>query len=222
MWNFKKDYQDYQNWKALKPQDGELLVVEVWLVEDSNDFGSLTLVATNHSCFSQQWFRKTKSLHDRSFSLWIGKENMVLAKVVGELHLWFDEYRIVFMYQSLKGNLVVIAYLLNGGFTMTFNKRNAIHKNNNIFHYEWMKYNLYFKLKMYSLLNTEFENEGFRTSRSNEAYLWHLRLEHFNQEWITRAVKDKLLSSLNEVNLSPSEYCLEGKMIKGSYNAKGK
>ena len=86
-----------------------------------------------------------------------------------------------------------------------------------------MENNLYFvQPKMYSLLDTEIGDKRFKTSHDSEAYLWHLRLGHINQERITRIVKDGLLGSLNEVQLPQCESCLEGKMTKRPFNTKGK
>ena len=86
-----------------------------------------------------------------------------------------------------------------------------------------MENNLYFiKPKMYSLLNTEVDNNSKRlkTSQSNKTYLWHLCLGHIGLNRIQRLVKDGPLSFL-EVEPSPQyESCLESKMTKRFFGSK--
>ena len=58
-------------------------------------------------------------------------------------------------------------------------------------------------------------------STFNEAYLWHLRLGHINPNMIQRLIKDGLLEPLDLESLPICESCLEGKMTKRPFNAKG-
>lgn len=64
---------------------------------------------------------------------------------------------------------------------------------------------------MYTLFETEITNKKLKTSHSDGACIWHLRL-HIDQERITRFVKDDTLSTLREINLPQFESCLDGKM----------
>ena len=52
-------------------------------------------------------------------------------------------------------------------------------------------------------------------------YLWHLRLSHINLDRINRLVKDGPLRKLNVGTLLVFESCLEGKMTKRPFSAKG-
>ena len=52
-------------------------------------------------------------------------------------------------------------------------------------------------------------------------YLWHLRLGYINLRWIYRLVKDGPLGSLEVEALLVCESCLEGKMTKQFFMAKG-
>ena len=54
-----------------------------------------------------------------------------------------------------------------------------------------------------------------------ETYLWHLRLGHINIDRITRLAKDGPLRELTVGTLPICESCLEGKMIKRPFSAKG-
>ena len=54
-----------------------------------------------------------------------------------------------------------------------------------------------------------------------ETYLWHLRLGHINIDRVTRLAKDGPLRELTVGTLPICESCLEGKMIKRPFSAKG-
>ena len=56
---------------------------------------------------------------------------------------------------------------------------------------------------------------------SNETYLWHLRLGHINPNRIHGLVKSGILSSLAFKPIPMCESCLEGKMTKRPFKAKG-
>jgi hypothetical protein len=55
----------------------------------------------------------------------------------------------------------------------------------------------------------------------NETLLWHLRLGHINLKRIQRLVKDGSLESLHVEPFPTCESCLEGKMTKIAFGAKG-
>ena len=56
---------------------------------------------------------------------------------------------------------------------------------------------------------------------SNETYLWHLRLSHINPNRIQGLVKSEILSSSIFEHIPVCESCLEGKMTKRPFKAKG-
>ena len=56
---------------------------------------------------------------------------------------------------------------------------------------------------------------------ASDAYLWHLHLGHINSNRIQRMVKDGLLETLDFNEFPVYESCLEGKMTKRPFNAKG-
>ena len=55
----------------------------------------------------------------------------------------------------------------------------------------------------------------------NEIYLWHLRLGHINIDRIERLVKNGPLRKSKVSTLPVYESCLEGKMTKRPFSAKG-
>ena len=76
---------------------------------------------------------------------------------------------------------------------------------------------------MHALHNTELSNSNKRAKASdfNESYLWHLKHGHIGQERIKRLMRDDLLTDLKDVHFPQSESCLEGKLTKRSFGAKG-
>ena len=80
----------------------------------------------------------------------------------------------------------------------------------------------------YELYDSELDNNSHVKSlkrkfpSTNDAYLWHLHLVHINSNKIQRLIKDGLLEPLDFDGFPISESCLEGKMIKWPFNAKGR
>ena len=59
------------------------------------------------------------------------------------------------------------------------------------------------------------------SSDDNDTYLWHLRLGHINLYRIDKLIKDSSLRELKVGTLLVCESCLEGKMTKRAFSAKG-
>ena len=80
----------------------------------------------------------------------------------------------------------------------------------------------------HELYNFELDNDSYVKSlkrkfpSTNDAYLWHLHLGYINPNRIQRLIKDRLLEPLDFDEFSVCEFCLEGKMTKRPFNAKGK
>ena len=225
--HFKKDCRDFL---ALQKQKGNfnVLYLEGCLVEESKDNWVIDSGATNHVCISLQGFKVTRSLHEEDFTLRTGDGTLVRAEAVGEVHLYFDEFRFIvlrycFYVPRFKRNLISVACLIKDSYSVSFNNKVVIRKNNSLICNGWMHGNLYFiKPKMHSLLDTELEKNSKRhkSSHSNKSYLWHLRLGHISLNRIQRMVKDECLD-LYEVEPWPQcESCLEGKMTKRHFAAK--
>ena len=67
---------------------------------------------------------------------------------------------------------------------------------------------------------TQLNHKRVKLSK-DETYLWHLRQSHINLNRIKRLVSDGPLSDLKVDDLPTCESCLEGKMTKRSFSAKG-
>ena len=72
-----------------------------------------------------------------------------------------------------------------------------------------------------SINNDEHDHLSKKMRVSNETYLWHLRLCHINSNKIQDLVKSRILSFLIFEPISVCESCLEGKMTKKPFKAKG-
>ena len=80
----------------------------------------------------------------------------------------------------------------------------------------------------HELYNSKLDNNSHAKSlkrkfpSTSDAYLWHLRLGHINSNKIQRLIKDGLLEPLDFDKFPICESCLEGKMTKRPFNAKGR
>ena len=64
-------------------------------------------------------------------------------------------------------------------------------------------------------------NKRQKVDSDLEIYMWHLRLGHVNIDRINRLAKDGTLRELTVGTLFVCESCLEGKMTKRPFLAKG-
>ena len=64
-------------------------------------------------------------------------------------------------------------------------------------------------------------NKRQKVETSDETYLWHLRLRHINLDRINILTKDGPLRELIISTLPVCESCLEGKITKRTFLAKG-
>ena len=80
----------------------------------------------------------------------------------------------------------------------------------------------------HELYNSELDNNShvkslkIKFSSTNDASPWHLRLGYINANIIQRLIKDGLLEPLDFNEFLVCESCLEGKMTKIPFNAKGR
>ena len=104
-------------------------------MEDSNDTWVIDSGATNHVCFSVQGFEETRSLASNEVSLRTGDGSLVLAEAIGNVRIYFDNYRFlllkdVFFVPNFKRNLISVAYLVKDSYTVSFGQTAVIRKNN--------------------------------------------------------------------------------------------
>ena len=80
----------------------------------------------------------------------------------------------------------------------------------------------------HELYNSKLDNDSHVKSlkrkfpSTSDAYLLHLHLGHINSKRIQRLIKDGLLEPMDFDEFPVYESCLEGKMTKIPFNAKGR
>ena len=72
-----------------KPGMGDLLVVEACLVENFNDKWIIDSGATNHVCYSLQWFKHSTSIEEGQRYLKLGNGELISVKTIRPVVLFF-------------------------------------------------------------------------------------------------------------------------------------
>ena len=221
------------HWKKDCPKlgMGSINVVEACLVENYDDKQIIDSRATNHACYSLQWFKQSSPLSKGQRSLKLGNGEYVSVMAVGLVELCFNNKTLCLseclFVPDFKRNLVSVSCLVEHGLTVQFNSSVSI-KSNNAFICSGLLINgLYFLTPMSYSINAieNTDDEKFPLSKkrkvSNETYMWHLRLGHINSSRIHGLVKSGILNSLIFEPIPVCESCLEGKMTKRPFKAKG-
>ena len=74
----------------------DLLVVEACLVENFNDKWIIDSGATDHVCYSLQWFKHSMSIEEGQRYLKLGNRELISVKAIGPVVLFF--LRIIGLY----------------------------------------------------------------------------------------------------------------------------
>ena len=225
------------HWKQNCPQIakkqgmGNLNVVEACLVENYNDKWIIDSGATNHVCYSLQWFRQTSLVGQEQRFLKLGNGEHVSVKALGQVELFFNNDRTLCLIDCLyvpdfKRNLISVSCLFEQGLTVEFNSFITIRSSTSVICTGDLIDGLYYLSPMsYDVLITEIVDKHDHLAKkrkvSNETYLWHLRLGHINPNRIHVLVKSGILTSLDFEPIPVCESCLEGKMTKRPFKAKG-
>ena len=210
---------------------GDLLVVEACLVENFNDKWIINSGAINHVCYSLQWFKHSMSIEEGQRYLKLGNMEPISVKAIGPVVLFFENNRTLCLEDCLfvpnfKRNLVSISCLVEHGLTLQFNSSISISTSFFICSSDLMN-NLYFlspfsyDINVIEIVENENNHLAKKRKVSNETYLWHLRLGHSNPNRIHGLMKSGILNSLAFEPIPMCESCLEGKMTKRPFKAKG-
>ena len=191
--------------------------------------------ATNHVCSSLQMLSSSRELADRDVTMRVGSGEVVSAKAMGVARLNFrNKFFIlnnVFFIPGFRRNLISVSMLHEQLFSVSFiNNEIVISRIGLDICHAKPENGLYvLRPTERSLNNLEFfkvehpkSNKRQKFSHSDNTYLWHLKLGHINLDRINRLVKDGPLRKLNVGTLPVCESCLEGKMTKRPFSAKGK
>ena len=214
----------------------ESLVAETCFVAYSTDTWCVDSGATNHVCNSLQGFQVTKQLSDREITLHMGTSASVSALAVGVVRLSFVDGRSLVLDDCLyvpeiRRNLISVSSLINKGYSVHFSSNVLIKKHGLFICSGTLVDGLYLVTPVTTPVPTLLDTEIMDKSKKlplkrkapsfNSTYLWHLRLGHINLNRIQRLVRDGPLGSLVLESLPTCESCLEGKMTKRQFSAKG-
>ena len=215
-----------------KPGMGDLLVVEACLVENFNDKWIIDSGATNHVCYSLQWFKHSTSIEEGQRYLKLGNVELISVKAIGPVVLFLENNRTLCLEDCLfvpdfKRNLVSVSCLVEHGLTLQFNSPVSIRSKSFFICFGDLMNNIYFlsplsyDINAIEIVQNEHNHLAKKRKVSNETYLWHLRLGHINPNRIHGLVKSGILNSLAFEHIPMCESCLEGKMTKRPFKAKG-
>ena len=219
--------------KEKKKGKFDLLVLEANLVEVDSQSWIIDSRSTNHICSSLQMLSSSRELADGECSMVVGNGADVSAVAVGavslELGNKFLVLNNVYCIPGFRRNLISVSKLYEQLFIVSiYNNQIVISRNGlNICHANNENGLYILRPNKRTLLNTElFRVEHPKPKKqtildNDDTYLWHLRLGHISLDRINRLVKDGPLKELKVGNLPVYESCLEGKMTKRSFSAKG-
>ena len=235
--HWKRNCKKYLDELKQKKKQGklDLLVMETCLVE--NDFSSWIIDsgASNHVCISLKMLESSKDLEEGAFMMRVGSGARVSATAVGTVRLSFanNKYLLlhnVYFIPDFKRNLISVSKLHEQFISVSFDIDSvSIYKNGMNICSGYVDNGIYFVKPIFkNLLQTEMFKVAEPTPKrrkisndKNDTYLWHLRLGHINIDRIERLEKDGPLRELKVGTLPICESCLESKMTKRPFSAKG-
>ena len=209
------------------------LVVETCLAVLSTSTWCVDTGTTDHVCISLQGFQETRKLSDGEITISLGDTTKVVAVAVGDVCLSFSRNKTMVLKNCLyvptfRKNLISVSMLIKDGYSVSFDDKVVIKKNKHFICSGALVSNLYIinpiepTVKPMEINNTSpNSNKRKEPSQMNQTYLWHLRLGHINLRRIQRLVSDGPLGSLEVETFPICESCLEGKITKRPFTAKG-
>ena len=182
-------------------------------------------------CNSLQGFQETRKLNERELFLTLADGSKIPVIAVGVFNLYFESRVLILedcLYvPNIHRNLISATYLGKHGYCVIL-KDNVVIKKGKMFICSGNIVDGLYIPNKHELYNYELDNNSHvkslkrEFSSTNDAYLWHLRLGHLNSNEIQRLIKDGLLEPLDFDEFPVCESCLEGKMTKRPFNAKGR
>jgi transposase InsO family protein len=188
--------------------------------------------STNHVCNSLQGFQETRRLNEGEMYLTLGDGTRVPVHSIGIMKLYFNSKVLILTdclhVPNIRRNLISVTHLGKCGYTSILRDIAVIKKNRLFICSGVIVDGLYIITPdINSVNNSVIESAHHRLPlkrkflSTNDAFLWHLRLGHINTKRIQRLVKDGLLGPLDFNHYPVCESCLEGKMTKRPFSAKG-
>ena len=157
---------------------------------------------------------------------------LIFVKAIGPVVLFFENNRTLCLEDCLfapdfKRNLVYVSCLVEHGLTVQFNSSVSLRSKSSFICSGDLINNIYFlsplsyDINAIEIVENEHNHLAKKRKVSNETYLWHLQLGHINPNRIHGLVKSGILNSLAFEPIPMCESCLEGKMTKRPFKAKG-
>ena len=188
---------------------------------------------TNHIYNSLQGFQETRKLKEGESFLTLADGSKIPVVAIGVYNLCFEP-RVLILEDCLyipnvRKNLISATYLGKHGYCVIC-KDNVVIKKGKMF---ICSINIVDGLYIltpdkHELYNSKLDNDSHVKSlkrkfpSTSDAYLWHLHLGHINSNKIQRLIKDGLLEPMDFDEFLICKSCLEGKMTKQPFNAKGR
>ena len=173
-------------------------------------------------------------MNEGGLKLRVGNGAFVAVQARGRARLKFGNkfliLKDVFFIPDFSRNLISVSMLQLERFVMTFTSFNiSISFNGSQLCIACLENGLYILRpnEPLALNNDLFKvakprtNKRQKTDNNNMTYLWHLRLGHIGYDRIQRLTKDGPLRELTLGELPVCESCLEGKLTKRPFSAKG-
>ncbi|KAG6492736.1 hypothetical protein ZIOFF_047701 [Zingiber officinale] len=209
------------------------LVVETCLAVLSTGTWYVDTGATDHVCNSLQGFQETRRLYEGEITAYMGNTTRVAVVIMGDVYLSFDKKKTLILKNYLyvpcfRKNLISVSKLFMDGYSVSCDNKVVVKKNRVAIYSGALVGNLYTlnpitpTMQLMEINNTSSNsNKRKQPLEMNQTYLWHLRLGHINLSRIQRLIADGPLGSLVVENFPTCESCLEGKMTKRPFKAKG-
>ena len=163
----------------------------------------------------------------------MGNDTKVATVAVGDYYLNFGRERYLLLKDclyvpSIRRNLISVSSLVKDGYSILFNDSVIIKLNKRFICSSTLMDNVYIINPVSpSLQQNELNNTNVlpckrkEPSQMNQTYLWNLRLGHINLKLVSRLVQNGPLGSLGLQALLVCESCLEGKITRRPFTAKG-
>ena len=169
----------------------------------------------------------TRSLNEGEMPLKMASSASISIIAVGELTLSFSNNSVLVLHDCLfvpnsRKNLISVSKLCNDSYSFSFNKTYvSIIKENEVVTCGTLVNNLYHIDCVVIQVDNVKKSLKRKEPSINQTQLWHLRLGHINLKRIQRLVSCETLATLTLEQLPLCQNCIQGKMTKRSFTAKG-
>ena len=169
----------------------------------------------------------TRGLNEEEMQLKMASSASISVIAIGDLSLSFSNNSVLVLNDCLfvpdsRKNLISVSKLCNDSYSVSFNKTHiSIMKENEVITCGTLMNNLYHIDCVVIQVNNVEKSLKRKKPSINQTQLWNLRLGHINLKRIQRLVSCGPLTTLTLEQLPLCQNCIQGKMTKRSFTAKG-